>query len=326
MNSNKSNRGLSTILWVLLGASIIGNAYLLMDRSKMSDQVQQQVDKITESEQLNAELEKQYYEALSDLEEMRGSNDELNTMIETQKEELKQQKNKIASLIKNGKDLKSARAELVVLKTQAAEYVAQIEQLRNENEKLSEINLTLEKEKGDLSVQVEEGTKINNELTTAKAALISEKEILSKENENLAAKVNVASVINVSNITIKGIKLRDNGKERAKNKANKINHLKVCFDLEDNNVAEAGIEQFFIRILNPDGETMTFENFGSGIMVDSESGQQIRYTLIKGVQYNNDAANTCFDWAPEIEWASGEYGLQVFNKGFLVGESAFALK
>ena len=95
MNSNKSNRGLSTILWVLLGASIIGNAYLLMDRSKMSDQVQQQVDKITESEQLNAELEKQYYEALSDLEEMRGSNDELNTMIETQKEELKQQKIKL---------------------------------------------------------------------------------------------------------------------------------------------------------------------------------------------------------------------------------------
>lgn len=326
MNSNKSNRGLSTILWVLLGASIIGNAYLLMDRSKMSDQVQQQVDKITESEQLNAELEKQYYEALSDLEEMRGSNDELNTMIETQKEELKQQKNKIASLIKNGKDLKSARAELVILKSQAAEYVAQIETLRSENEKLSEINLTLEKEKGDLSVQVEESTQMNNELTTAKAALISEKEILSKENEDLAAKVNVASVINVSNITIKGIKLRDNGKERAKNKANKINHLKVCFDLEDNNVAEAGIEQFFIRILNPDGETMTFENFGSGIMVESESGNQIRYTLIKGVQYNNDAANTCFDWAPEIEWASGEYGLQVFNKGFLVGESAFALK
>jgi myosin heavy subunit len=326
MNSNKSNRGLSTILWVLLGASIIGNAYLLMDRSKMSDQVQQQVDKITESEQLNAELEKQYYEALSDLEEMRGSNDELNTMIETQKEELKQQKNKIASLIKNGKDLKSARAELVILKSQAAEYVAQIETLRSENEKLSEINLTLEKEKGDLSVQVEESTQMNNELTTAKAALISEKEILSKENEDLAAKVNVASVINVSNITIKGIKLRDNGKERAKNKANKINHLKVCFDLEDNNVAEAGIEQFFIRILNPDGETMTFENFGSGIMVESESGKQIRYTLIKGVQYNNDAANTCFDWAPEIEWASGEYGLQVFNKGFLVGESAFALK
>ena len=326
MTSNKSNRGLSTILWILLGASIIGNAYLLMDRSKMSDKVQMQVEKITEAEQLNAELEKQYYEALSDLEEMRGSNEELNMMIETQKEELKQQKNKIASLIKNGKDLVEARKELGNLKIQAAEYVAKIEELRAENEKLSEINLTLEKEKGDLAVQVEESQKMNDELNTAKAALISEKEVLTQENENLSAKVNAASVISVGNITIKGIKLRDNGKEKARTRADKINHLKVCFDLDDNNVAESGIEQFFIRILNPEGETMTFENFGSGIMMDGQTGQQIQYTLIKGVQYNNEAASTCFDWAPEIDWAPGEYGLQVYNKGFLVGESAFALK
>ena len=326
MTDKKSNKGLSTILWVLLGASIIANAYLLMDRSKMSDKVQTQVDKITESEQLNAELEKQYYEALSDLEEMRGSNDELNTMIETQKEELKQQKNKIASLINNGRDLKSARTELANLKTQASEYVAQIEGLKAENAELSEVNLTLEKQKGDLTVQVQEGMKMNDELTTAKAALISEKESLTKENTDLAAKVNVASVISVDNILIKGIKLRDNGKEKEKRSAKNINHLKVCFDLEDNNVAEAGIEQFFIRILNPAGETMTFENFGSGIMIDGESGQQIQYTLIKGVQYDNEGANTCFDWAPEIEWASGKYGLEVYNKGYKVGESAFELK
>ena len=326
MTKTKSNQGLSTILWVLLGASIIGNAYLLMDRSKMSEKAAVQAQQISEADQLNTELEKQYYEALSDLEEMRGDNDELNTMIETQKEELKQQKNKIASLIRNGQDLKTARAELAVLKTQAEEYVAKIEQLQTENEQLTEVNLTLTKEKSELSEQVEESMRANDELTTAKTALISEKEILSKEKSDLEAKVNVASVIDVQNIQVSGIKLNKKGKEREKARANQINHLKVCFDLDDNNVAEAGIEQFFVRVLNAQGETMTFENFGSGIMIHGDTGEQIKYTLIKGVQYDNKSMNTCFDWAPDIEWASGEYGIEIYNKGFKVGDAAFELK
>ena len=216
MTKGKSNQRLSTILWVLLGASIIGNAYLLMDRSNMSEKATMQAQKITEAEQLNTELEKQYYEALSDLEEMRGDNDELNTMIETQKEELKQQKNKIASLIRNGQDLKAARAELAVLKTQAQEYVAKIEELQAENEQLTEVNLTLKKEKTELTEQVEESMRVNDELTTAKAALISEKEVLTKENSELEAKVNVASVVNVENIQVSGIKLSKSGKAREK--------------------------------------------------------------------------------------------------------------
>ena len=71
---------------------------------------------------------------------------------------------------------------------------------------------------------------------------------------------------------------------------------------------------------------MTFENFGSGIMVHGETGEQIKYTLIKGVQYDNKAMNTCFDWAPDMEWASGEYGIEIYNKGLKVADAAFELK
>lgn len=46
---------------------------------------------LIESTKVKADLEKTYYQALSDLEEMRGNNSELNAMIETQKTELKKQ-------------------------------------------------------------------------------------------------------------------------------------------------------------------------------------------------------------------------------------------
>ncbi len=47
---------------------------------------------MTNQKQLKADLEQQYYQllALSELEGMRGSNEELNALIEQQKEELAQ--------------------------------------------------------------------------------------------------------------------------------------------------------------------------------------------------------------------------------------------
>jgi hypothetical protein len=47
---------------------------------------------------------------------MRGNNSELNAMIETQKAELKKQKDRIDGLIKTEKDLQKAREEIAKLK------------------------------------------------------------------------------------------------------------------------------------------------------------------------------------------------------------------
>ena len=316
----------STLLWILLVASLAATTYLLIDHSQKNKKIEQQVASLTETEQLKSELEKQYYEALSDLEEMRGNNSELNQMIESQKEELKVQKDKIAGLIKNGSDLKSARAELSKLREQAEQYIAQIEQLTADNATLTAQNENLSRENSDLSTAYENERLNNDELQTAKAALMSEKETLSKENADLSSKVNVASVIDVDKIMVKGIMVKESGKQREKARANKVNQLSICFTAEENKVSEPGIEQFFIRIINPTGETMAFENFGSGIMVNQATGDQVPYTHIKGLQYNNEEANACLDWAPNIDFQPGDYKIEIFNKGFLAGSAEFTLK
>ncbi len=325
MTENKKS-SLSTILWVLLAASFIGNIYLLVDRSKQADQITLQSSQLTEAEQLNAELEKQYYEAVSDLESLRGTNEELNQLIDDQKLELDEQKKKIAGLIRNGKDLKAARAELGKLKEQVSGYLAEIETLKTENEQLVSANEVLSDEKSQLVLAVDEERRMNDELTTAKATLVSEKQILEKEREVLSAKVNIASVIKTKDIEVNGIKLRDNGKQVTKARAKSVNELEICFTAEENKVTDSGIEQFFIVMIDPNGETMSFENFGSGVMIDQDSGEQIKYTHIKGLQYENEEVRTCFNWAPSITFQPGEYTIELYNKGFLAGNTKFKLK
>merc|ERR1712137_961179 len=79
---DNSRQKLIAIAAVIIVALLGVNAFLIvnsMNKSKANKELTSQLD---ESEQLKAELEKQYYEALSELEEMRGSNEELNALIE----------------------------------------------------------------------------------------------------------------------------------------------------------------------------------------------------------------------------------------------------
>lgn len=325
MSENKKNN-FNTLLWVLLIASILGNTYLLIDRSQKSNKIEEQATAITEAEKLNNELEKQYYDAVADLEQLRTDNSELNKVIDQQKEELRVQKEKVAKLIKSDKDLTKARAEMAKMREQATQYLAQIEQLTNENKQLNADKETLTIEKNQLTSDVAEARRVNDDLSATKATLTSERESLLKEKSELTAKVNRASVIKVDDIAVRGLRIKESGKAVEKSKAKTVNQLEICFMASENKVTDPGVEQFFIRIINPGGETIKLENSGSGIMVNQETKEQIPYTHIKGVQYENAESKVCFEWSPNQEFQPGDYKIEVFNKGFLAGASAFKLK
>ncbi|MBK8828235.1 MAG: hypothetical protein IPO26_16435 [Saprospiraceae bacterium] len=59
---------------------------------------------------------------------MRGDNAQLNALIDSQKSELKTQKDKINNLIWTKKELDKAKAELKNLNTNVAKYLADIQQ------------------------------------------------------------------------------------------------------------------------------------------------------------------------------------------------------
>src|SRR4030095_14620120 len=189
----------------LLGLS----AFLIYTKINQDKLMKNQSSELIQQTNLKAELEKEYYQALSDLEEMRGNNSELNAMIETQKAELKEQKDKINNLISTEKDLQKAKDEIARLRV----YVTEVENLKKQNAALRDTNAQLSSQRDELVIQVQQERVTNEELTTTTNTLASEKAQLEQENQNLSQKVDIASSIKVSEISAVGYKVRSSGKE-----------------------------------------------------------------------------------------------------------------
>src|SRR5688572_29015780 len=195
--SQSSQQKLLALATVAIIALLGLSAFLIYTKVNQDKLIKSQSAELIEETKVRADLEKEYYQALSDLEEMRGTNSELNAMIETQKAELKKQKERIDVLIKNAKELERAKEEIAKLRT----YVTEVEKLRKENAHLQESNVALEGERDELVLMVQQEKLANEELNAQKTSLMTEKEKLQIEKDALAGKVNVASSIKVNEIS-----------------------------------------------------------------------------------------------------------------------------
>jgi len=330
MSFSKDSKQRLTAIGAVAIVALLGICAFLMFQNVNNNQtISQQEVKIDEAEKLKLELEKQYYASLSELEEMRGGNEELNAVIDQQKVELKEQKDKIARYIRQGKstkaDLAKAREEMTNLRVQMDGYMSENNKLKQDNEILVQQNGELNAVKVSLEGEVATARVMNDELVTAKAALVSQKESLETENASLADKVNVASVVKVMSVKGEGFKIRKSGKVKVKSRASSVDRIRICFDATDNAVVEGGVEKFYVRVINPVGETLAVEDLGSGILTSNMS-EDIRYTKVKEIDYNNEETQACMLWEPNTEFQKGKYNVEVYNKGFLAGKGSFELK
>lgn len=325
--NNSSQQRLMAIAAVVVVALLAINAFLLYNKYSQDKVIEEQKTELAEADKLKIELEKQYHEALSELEEMRSSNEDLNAIIDRQKLELKQQKDRIDQLIREGKDLGKAKAEINNLSAQVAQYVAQIQQLKRENEALAqEKNLLTERSK-QLEVNLDSANLRNQKLSGDFESLASEKQQISAERNQLAETVTLASVVKVDDINVTGLKERSSGKTVKKKYAKNVDQLRVCFKTTENDITRPGIERFYVRIINPIGETMAIEELGSGVFISKETGEEIRFTHLKEHDYDNAARDVCFNWNPNPGlFQKGKYTVEIYNKGYLSGRGNFELK
>lgn len=263
---------------------------------------------------------------MASLEEQKGSNVELNNVIDAQKEELKVQKDKIAGLLGSSRDLKKARQEISNLNAKVSGYLSEINTLRNDKELLAAANQQLENDKATLSTKVKEVEDNVAQLSTEKAMLTSQKEELETTKQTLTKKVNIASAIRIQNVKVEGFKVRSSGKESKRSKAKNIDRLKICFDALANSVVPSGDEKFFIRIINPIGETIAVEENGGGVLKNNLTNEDVRYTKTAEIDYKNDDTNACTTWDSATDLQKGEYLVEIYNKGYLVGKSSYKLK
>jgi predicted nucleic acid-binding Zn-ribbon protein len=307
MNTNQEKKNNKTIWIGLLAALLLGsNAYWLFNNSGKNDQITAVTAKADETEELRAKLEKEYYESLSQLEEMKGQNTELNKVIDAQKAQLSQQKAKIDDLIRNKKDLASARSQIDGLKTQLNQYLAEIQTLKTDNTKLSAKVKEVEEQAATLTTNVatltEEKTNLNTQLNSTTKDL----------EDTKAREDNLKKVIKVDKVELIPI----NAKGSEVSKAKKADGFKVVFKTSKNTFAR-GKEMFYVQVISPQGVTIG----NKAMKVKLNNDEEVAFTTSSEVSYNGaeqDVTTTILLDDNKFE-PRAQYEVRIYHRGEYVG-------
>jgi len=321
--SGNNQKRVTTIMGVAIAALLGLCVFLLVSKLNTGKQLDATTMELTQQKEAFTELDAKYNEAVTQLEQQKGINAELDAKINQQLADLEASKNQIAGLIRSNKDYKSGMASLQRQKT---EFLAEIDELKKQNGILTETNTQLTGQNQQLTTSLNETQTKLQEEGSAKAALISEKTAIESERNQLSKKVDVASAIRVKNVVVKAKDVRGNGKERTKSKAKKVDKLSICFMTEANEVAEAGEETFYIRVVDPTGAPLAIESLGSGVGQNKRDESEFRYTTTATANYTNGETQVCGAWQPGQNFVKGKYQVEIFNKGYLVGTGNFNLK
>lgn len=324
-----SRKNASLPIWALLTmiVLVVLSGYLWFKNSQLNSEFKKQQSELQDLEKVNTELDQDYQASLETLESMKGDNEELNELIESQKKELAAQKEKVNNLIWSKRELNKARDEISNLKTMTESYVAEINTLKEENELLSAENASLAQKNATLNTQYVAASTENASLKTNNTELNTKNESLASENTGLSRKVNMASAIKINHLSLTGYSINSDGsKKKKKRRAKRMNMLEACIITETNMVVESGPQQFYLRIVDPLGEVLISENDGSGITKNELNQTDVRYSVGKIVTYNQEDLETCIPLKPETKIIGGDYLVEIYNNGYMVGHGTFKLK
>ncbi len=288
---------------VFLGAGI----FLFADSAHKAKETMALSTELTTSEKRYSDLDAKYTNALAEIESYKGKNAALDSV-----------------LIAKEKAITDMRANLNKEKKQRqlsqTEYKNQLDNLNSMIADLSSKIDALQKENGVLMVRTDSlGKDISQKQTT-----ISQ---LQTTNTNLSQKVTVASLLIPSNIVAEGVRDKSNGKEAETSKASKVQHLKICFDVPQNKVSDAGSKTFIVRVLNPQGAVMAGQDQASSTFTSVETNEQMQYTTTSTIDYQQQSqAGVCTKLNQPAAFQPGTYTAEIYQDGYLIGKQSFTLK
>lgn len=297
-----------------------GLLYSYLQKAELSEQLAEDKAELTEAKE---SLEKEYNQAMTDLEGLRSDNQELNDLISRQQAELGQQKARIEELLRNKGNLDLAKAEIRRLGTLVEQYLAEITQLREQNQILTSQNEQLTAQQRALQEDLYRERQYNSEITNNRDLLQNQRDELADVRDAQAA------LVSVYDVQVVGKLQRRQGRRAVmRHNADNINQIEVCFKMRANELANRGEEEFLLRILNPQGETLAIDDQGSGYFTNLATGRQTRYTMKKSATYNPlSASPVCMTWTSSTQtFSQGEYIVEIYNKGLLAGQGRLSLR
>lgn len=302
----KDNRG---IIYGVLIAALLGTwGYIIYDKSKTKEVIQQKDVQYASLDSVRNQLLTDYQAAEIRLDKMTSENAKLDSLVKTRDKDVATMRNRIKTLISrqnaSAADLAEARRLINQLNGRIEEYVQEIERLQGENRQLTADKEQLKQEKQDLTQTLD--TKV-------------------AENKDLSNKVDVGSTLNAANFQLAAINEKKSGKEKVTAKAKKADKLRVSFDVE-NRLSVSGTKDLYVIVIDPEGKVVKEEGLGSGTVNTREDGDK-EFTNKVSIDYEQGKRkNVSFDLRQTDKYEPGTYKVEVYQNGFKIGEGTVTLK
>ncbi len=304
----KDNRNLiyGALVVLLLGSW----GYIVYDKSKTNEHIQQQQTQITSTTNEKDSLDNEFKNALQRMDSLTGNNAQLQGKLTDRESEINKLKGQYQAESRKGNaDKKKLQSLINQLNGKINDYETQIAQLQAENETLTTNNQVLTVQKDSLTTQT-------NTLSTNLATSDSEK----------AHVTDVASTLHASNINIAAIDVRGSGKEKATTTAKRADMFRVSFDLDENRIAPSGEKELYVVVTSPDGKPITIPSSGSGEFQTRDDGSKV-FTSKVDVNYEQGKRiPVSFNWKQDNRYAAGSYKIEIYHNGYKIGEGTKSLK
>lgn len=206
-------------------------------------------------------------------------------------QELNQEKKSNAA---NRARIKELESEIATLKGILKHYLEEIDRLSKENEGLRN--------------EIQEVRSRNEQLTSAVT-------VATKSNEELSQTVKQAKKLNITGLHLSAL----NKKGKAEKKIGKAQQLAVSFTVSPNTTAAAGMKDFFVRIVTPEGSLL-----GGNVSFPMD-GANVPATTHRQVEYANDEVSVTIYWDVNTTLTAGDYTVEVFCDGYRLASRHFQM-
>jgi len=165
----------------------------------------------------------------------------------------------------------------------------------------------------DLSTEKQKTTQLSTDLQTTTSV-----------KQELEKKVDVASTLNASNITITPIDVKRNGKEKVSSTAKRVDKMVVSFDVA-NRIIQTGSTDLYVLVIGPDGQPVTATG-STGLFTTREEGDKTYTAKVPVDLETAKTKNVSFNFEPGASFQKGDYKIQIYQNGFLIGQGTRSLK
>jgi cell division protein FtsB len=300
MNQGSQPRKNTIIYWIVIAVLLATCIYMFLGKKKATEQNEQTTAQLVVSDSTRKTVENDYNAALARLDQLTGKNVQLDSMVNVKDGEIAKLKDQIGKIMhdKNATASQLAKAKELIstLNNTVKSYEERIAQLEQENGKLSNANAVITKERDSTVTQ------------------------------NIALK-QLGSVLHASNIRMVPIHQKRSGKETATTKARKVDLMKITFDIDENRIADNGTKEIYIRIVGPDGNMISNAASGSGV-TGLADGKSLNYTVMKQIplEKGKPVNDVSMNWHQDGDYLPGNYGIEIYNSGYLIGKGSVNLK